>query len=92
MTWKKKPIKDISNLSYSFTLSLANAEFLFMKIKVNKSEGSGNKLTLGLGRDFSHTTILGSGEKYCKYFLAVLDAPGTERCCRVEASPEKPTV
>lgn len=91
MTWKKKPIKDISNLSYSFALPLANAEVLFTKIKGNKSQGSDNKLTLGLGRGFSPSTVLGNGEKYCKYSLAVLDASGTERGRLVEASPEGPT-
>ena len=93
MTWKKKIIKDISNLSYSFALRLANAEFWFTAIKGNKSQGSGNKLTLGLGGgNFSPTSILGSEEKYCKCFLAVFDASGTEHGRLLEASPEGPTV
>lgn len=58
----------------------------------NKSRGSGDKLILGLGRDFSPTAILGSGGKYCNYFLGVLDAAGTEHGCLVGASPEGPTV
>lgn len=67
MTWKKKPIKGISNLSYSFAFPLADAESLIMKTKGNKSQGSGNKITLDLGRILSPATVLSSGEKYCKF-------------------------
>lgn len=87
MTWKKKPIKDISNLSYSFGLPLANAEFLVIKIKGNWSQCSGNKLALGLVRDFSPTTHLSSGEKCSKYFLAFLDTSDTECVCLVWCQP-----
>lgn len=87
MTWKKKPIKDISDLSYSFGLPHANVEFLL--IKGNKSQGSGNKLTLGLVRDFSPTTLLSSGEKYSKYFLAFLDTSDTECGCLVWCQPRR---
>lgn len=87
MTWKKKPIKGISNLSYSFGLPLANAEFLFIKIKGNRSQGSGNELALGLVWDFSPTTYLSSGEKYNKYFLAFLDTSHTECGCLVWCQP-----
>lgn len=47
---------------------------------------------LALGRGFSPTTILVSGEKYHKYSLAVFDASGTERGRLAEASPEGSTV
>lgn len=87
MTWKKKPVKDISHLSYSFGLSLANAEVLLIKIKGNRSQGSGNKFALGLVRDFYPTARLSSGEKHSKYFLAFLDTSDTECGCLMWCQP-----
>lgn len=83
MTWKKKSQLKILAICHVILLFLLLMQSLFMKIKGNKPPGPGNKLTLDLGRNFSPATIPSSGEKYCKYFLAVFDVWGTGHGCLV---------